>query len=285
MKLFCPLMVAGAITVLGLAPPPAGAQPPAEWVGHWELEVIGRGICVAERIHPDGTEVWFFAYPDGDRMLTLINHGWPKPSGGPYRLVSLRGRERVELKGKATNEIGLVLGAGPAARVVASDAIEVVRPDNSLVAKVDFSGIAAVAARLPACMARAAEIPMTVVPAPMAPPPPASLELNRLGTPARAKVDLQALFTDLDYPSAAVRADEHGTVAFQLVIGTSGRVTGCMISASSGSESLDSTTCRVMAERAVFEPARDPQGRPAIGVVKARVVWTLPQPDPPPPPR
>src|SRR5688500_19536965 len=46
--------------------------------------------------------------------------------------------------------------------------------------------------------------------------------------PTRRSPDL-TLFSELDYPSAAIRAAEQGTVAFRVLVGTNGRVAACEI--------------------------------------------------------
>lgn len=281
-------IVAAALAALGPAPAAAAGPFPSEWVGHWELDPDGPDKCGLKRNYADGTRVESTGWPGGIHVLDIRNANWPEPIGGPYKLVSLRGGERLELdrSDSAPNGLRLLGGADLGDRVAASDAIEVIRPDGSVLARVDLAGIAAATAGLPGCLARTAKLPWIVAPPPqiLAPAPPPAAELER-GTPARAKVSLQALYTELDYPSAAVRAGEQGTVAFQLRVGTHGRVADCRITASSGSETLDSATCRILAERAVFEPARDPWGNPAIGGLNGRIVWSIPQPEPTPPPR
>ena len=96
--------------------------------------------------------------------------------------------------------------------------------------------------------------------------------------PARARVPsgLPSLFSDEDYPLEALLNDEQGTVGFKLAIGVDGAITGCTIESSSGSPSLDSTTCRLLAERARFTPARDKKGRPATDTYSGRIVWRIP---------
>ena len=97
---------------------------------------------------------------------------------------------------------------------------------------------------------------------------------------ARATANLVALFSDEDYPAAAVRNREQGPVAFSLAVGADGRPTGCSVTASSGSAILDSTTCRLLMMRARFEPARDSKGRPTTDSVAGRIVWRLPEEEP-----
>jgi TonB family protein len=83
-----------------------------------------------------------------------------------------------------------------------------------------------------------------------------------------------------DYPLQAMRAGEFGTTTTRLTVGTNGRVQECAIEQSSGSVLLDDATCVALTDRARFEPARDPQGRPVIGTYLKRVRWTLPEMSP-----
>lgn len=104
------------------------------------------------------------------------------------------------------------------------------------------------------------------------------------GGPARARTNLPALFSDEDYPASAVRAGEQGTVRYRLEIGADGRVTGCTVTASSGSAALDSTTCRLLRSRARFAPARDGDGSPVPDTAEGAITWRLPaEPEPAPP--
>jgi protein TonB len=83
------------------------------------------------------------------------------------------------------------------------------------------------------------------------------------------------LIRDSDYPQTAIENEESGTVSVLLQIGTTGRVTGCSVTGSSGSRTLDSTTCRILSSRAKFTPARDGTGNPTSGSKPARITWRL----------
>jgi TonB family protein len=87
---------------------------------------------------------------------------------------------------------------------------------------------------------------------------------------------LPSLFVPGDYPVAALRANQQGTVAFRLVVGPDGRVTDCVITASSGASALDQATCRIIRERAHYTPARDAAGRPVTGRDSGSITWRLP---------
>jgi TonB family protein len=108
-----------------------------------------------------------------------------------------------------------------------------------------------------------------------APPPPPAPPAPPPAQRARAVADLGSLIGNGDYPTSALRNDEEGTVAFRLDVGTDGRVTGCTVTRSSGSEALDSATCRLMTARALFTPARYSLGRAAADRAGGKISWRL----------
>jgi protein TonB len=110
-------------------------------------------------------------------------------------------------------------------------------------------------------------------PAPPAPPPPPP---PRVSQAARATGSLPGLFSTDDYPQRALSAEEQGTTAVSLTIGPNGRVSGCSVTSSSGSSSLDSTTCSILTRRARFTPAKDQNGQPISDTTTARIRWVLP---------
>lgn len=87
---------------------------------------------------------------------------------------------------------------------------------------------------------------------------------------------LASFLTADDYPSAAIRMGEQGTVSFRLSVDAAGRVSACDVLSTSGSETLDSTTCRLMTMRTRFRPATDSSGRPVAGSYEGRIIWRLP---------
>jgi protein TonB len=84
------------------------------------------------------------------------------------------------------------------------------------------------------------------------------------------------LFSSEDYPNSALSANEQGTTAVQLTIGTDGRVSGCNITSSSGSSSLDNATCNILRRRARFSPAMDSDGHPTTDTYSQRITWRVP---------
>jgi protein TonB len=107
-------------------------------------------------------------------------------------------------------------------------------------------------------------------PAPPKPPPPPRQ------SQARSLVgNLQGVFSNDDYPPSAIDNNEQGTVRVLLTVGTSGRVTGCSITGSSGSKTLDQTTCRILSARARFSPAQDANGNPIESTYSQSISWRL----------
>lgn len=120
-------------------------------------------------------------------------------------------------------------------------------------------------------------VTVTARPAPPAPPrPPAPPPPPRVSQAARATGSLPGLFSTDDYPQAALRNEEQGTTSVSLSIGPNGRVSGCNVTGSSGSRSLDSATCSILRSRARFTPARDQNGQPISDSQSTRVSWRLP---------
>ena len=109
----------------------------------------------------------------------------------------------------------------------------------------------------------------TAPPAPPAPPP------VRTVPPKSAVGNLQGLISADDYPQAALENEEQGTVSVRLAIGPNGRVSDCSVTGSSGSRTLDSTTCRILKSRARFTPATDNMGNPTAGSFPQRITWRI----------
>lgn len=107
------------------------------------------------------------------------------------------------------------------------------------------------------------------------PPSPSETQLDRASS-RRPPANLNSYFSLDDYPIAAIRARHMGTTGFRLTIDTTGRVSNCEITASSGSQPLDETTCWALRTRARYTPARDADGAPATGHDSGRVTWRLP---------
>jgi TonB family protein len=94
--------------------------------------------------------------------------------------------------------------------------------------------------------------------------------------PKRAKGNLARFVRDGDYPAQALDENLSGTVKFAVLINEKGRVADCTIVETSGVAALDAQTCAIMMERAKFEPAMGPDGKPAKDAAVSRIRWVMP---------
>lgn len=78
---------------------------------------------------------------------------------------------------------------------------------------------------------------------------------------------------DSDYPRAAWEAGIGGTVYTRFTVGTTGRVTSCTVTRSSGDAEIDTTTCRIILQRFRYAPSRDARGRAIPDTVEGEHVW------------
>jgi len=111
-------------------------------------------------------------------------------------------------------------------------------------------------------------------PAPVVRPPPPPPPVEKV-PPRSAVGNLAELFRAEDYPPSAIRSEDQGVVTVRLTVGTNGRVTECNVASSSGSRTLDNTTCRILSSRAKFRPATDNRGKPVTDTVSQRIRWVL----------
>ena len=86
---------------------------------------------------------------------------------------------------------------------------------------------------------------------------------------------IRGRLNDSDYPASAARAGIEGSVAVRFTVQPDGRVSGCQIVKSSGSNDLDNTTCRLIERRFRYRPARDVQGRAIAEVTTKLYTWGL----------
>src|SRR3546814_15656819 len=98
--------------------------------------------------------------------------------------------------------------------------------------------------------------PIAVPPAPPAPPAP------RVDQSAKIRGNAGRFFGPDNYPSQAKRENAEGTTRVRLTVGTNGKVTNCAVKSTSGKDSLDDTTRRILRSRVRFTPAKDQNGTP-----------------------
>lgn len=76
-----------------------------------------------------------------------------------------------------------------------------------------------------------------------------------------------------DYPRRLRDSGIGGRVEFSFTVGTSGRVTRCAVTRSSGVPELDALTCRLIQQRFLYRPSTDRFGRPIADEVEGDHEW------------
>ncbi len=120
-------------------------------------------------------------------------------------------------------------------------------------------------------------LPGSDLPAAPAPQPTTPSTTNGV-TPlaARPRNDPGRWITTNDYRSIWIARELTGTARFRLAIAHDGRVTECTITGSTGHTALDTATCRLLEQRARFEPARNSSGDAVASSYTSAVSWELP---------
>lgn len=66
-----------------------------------------------------------------------------------------------------------------------------------------------------------------------------------------------------------------GTVSVRYDVNVDGRVSGCVITASSGSGELDRQTCQLIETRFRYRPSRNPAGQPVRSIIEEDHSWVV----------
>jgi len=92
------------------------------------------------------------------------------------------------------------------------------------------------------------------------------------GTPPRR---IRGSLRNSDYPPDLGAAGIGGTVGVEYRVELDGRVTGCIVTRSSGSRALDELTCDLIERRFRYRPARDRSGRPVVSYIVENHSWVV----------
>lgn len=98
--------------------------------------------------------------------------------------------------------------------------------------------------------------------------------------PAHVVGNAGSFFGPDAYPPEAIRAGEQGRSVAKVAVDANGAATGCTTAVSSGSASLDATTCAIAMTKLHYLAARDSRGRAAAGSYTLPVRWVLPAEEP-----
>ncbi|MET1112053.1 MAG: TonB family protein [Allosphingosinicella sp.] len=99
--------------------------------------------------------------------------------------------------------------------------------------------------------------------------------IARFGPLAPHRV-VELTFSENDYPARALRDGESGRVVAEWEVAEDGYAEGCHVVESSGSIALDETSCRLVALRMLYDPARNRAGVPIRSTDRQAFSWVLP---------
>ncbi|MFB0875362.1 energy transducer TonB [Sphingobium sp. sgz301303] len=88
--------------------------------------------------------------------------------------------------------------------------------------------------------------------------------------------------TPEDYPAVDLRNDAEGVTGVKLEVDIEGRVSNCIVTQGSGSETLDAASCTLLQQRARFTPGLDRLGQPIADSYTTRIKWQIPAQEPQP---
>lgn len=97
--------------------------------------------------------------------------------------------------------------------------------------------------------------------------------LDAIKVPARPASPVRTWLRFADYPREALAKKISGTTTILWDIGIDGRVSGCHVVQSSGSEALDRASCDGIIRRGRYRPATDQNGAPVASWESDRINW------------
>lgn len=271
----------------GLCSAPA---PAADWdsVGGWDVYEIDATRCVVGRSFAQtGTTFGIIIGTAGEVRVFATGSGLPTRAGQPSagavmldgRAVSTGAAVGIE-QGQSR---GFVAAATPAFLTQFASAAQLGihgGPGTDLSA-LPLTGNAAGLAQGQRCVASLrdeARSRAVASPAPRATVTPASAPVAAFAAKGPVPKGSRAQWmAGAEYPDAALRGAESGSVTVKLAVNTEGRIAACDVLKSSGSRSLDTATCRILERSARYTPATDAAGQPVAATDQHTVRWALPE--------
>jgi TonB family protein len=264
-------MIAAFANLLAAAAIPAQAPAPARWVVDWGDQ---RCSLVRETGGPDSRTLMVRTVPGaGKAELWLFDPKWAGPTSLRFKNVDVG----LEPSGFQVSEPAVSV------RFRGQDGLAVTNLDESFIKNLAGAG----SVRIDHAGRRLAEVPV-----PTSARAVASLNqcedavmrdwgfdpevMRSLSRPAAAVGGAAKWLSDADYPLAALRAGQRGSVLTRLVVGVDGRAAQCEVVEGSGFPVLDKRTCDILMDRVPYQAALDAAGQPVRGMTSIRIVWRLP---------
>lgn len=268
-----------------VCPSTASARDWPETAG-WEISE-GDDFCLMHMEYegPGDSSLAIGLYADGRIIIANVNYSWSAEKGRAYPEVSFELNDQsytgtatgIEIVGK--KGFAMKFGQEILADIAAARAVHVYKGET-LVDRLKLDGSAAALGVTKRCLGsvrakiaatererqRWADIPKDPFASDKAAP-----------RQAIARGSKTSWITNDDYPPAALRAREQGTVVMDLRIDRLGRVENCEVSGSSGSALLDKASCSLVQRRARYTPATDENGDPTSSTDRITFRWSIPQ--------
>ncbi len=97
--------------------------------------------------------------------------------------------------------------------------------------------------------------------------------------PVRPQLRRYGLIKTADYPVAAWRNDQEGSVGYAIEVSAEGKALSCKVTQTSSYPLLDGATCSLMMERAEFTAANDGKGQSVAGTYEGTQRWRKREPE------
>lgn len=244
--------IPAALAAALLASAAQGQEPPLA-PATWKL-YDAPGSCAVSG-NSDGAFLLVALNPEGGSMLRLHHPAMTIAVGEKQPAVLVVGDEQLafEARGARTSdgtpgftapasvELRRLLGAGGTASIVVGEERPIL---------LDLVGLPTALTEMEACAAA------------MTPRDPATIAVVK---PRPIKFPA---ITPGDLPTGAATGDQ---VAFRLTVSPKGRVAGCEIVTSSGSEALDAKVCQLLSDESRFEPGRNADGQAVTATYQSRL--------------
>lgn len=252
--------------------------------GGWSIGEASDSCGMTQVYEGKGaTDLTILVYLDGNVGLMVTNADWSPTDGQKYEMdyllnnTSYGGGAAVGVASGYKKGFVAKFGGDFARDFAAGSSLRIYRGDV-LVDQLSLDGTAAGMAMVRRCLAhlqsvKDAEDREKRRYAHIADDPFAvkrtDAEVSQFGIePARPRGSVGGWISDADYPSRAQREERSGTVGYKLEVGADGRVSSCVVTASSGHPDLDEATCRLLPRRARFSSG---------GVYENVLTWRLPK--------
>lgn len=293
-------LIAACICVAGLSSTPARAT---DWdsVAGWDVYEVDARRCVVGRAFAEGpTTFGIILSLDSDTRVFATRAGWTMRTGSAVPAGVLLDGQALQSGSSVGIEQGENRGfvaAVPASfldRFATAAQLGLIATPGQAAHALRLTGAAAGLAQGRRCLdnlREEARLRLATTSRPVAGwptvvgrqaaasvrPSVASAVPRAVASPASPRRPKSSWVTAEDYPDAALRAEEEGSVTVKLAINRVGEVAACDVLRSSGSSALDAATCRTVRRRARYQPATDGAGQPVDTVDNHTVRWTLPR--------